>query len=149
MQYCWAGGKKGLWPFLNWFLVTLLARQSWVVVRLIHVVNHFSNQSTHQMNPYEVLCLIREFECPFNLTLKKSWCAAAIKVQYLYVCSYWNFIKWLERSIVPHAQNISRTAIFQNETLYVVVQFYPWLKFYFALFQTRYQTLPYLRTKER
>ena len=26
---------------------------------------------------------------------------------------------------------------------FVVVQFYPWIKFYFLLFQTRYHTLPY------
>ena len=30
----------------------------------------------------------------------------------------------------------------------VVVQFYPWIKFYFLLFQTRYHTLPYTITKE-
>ena len=27
--------------------------------------------------------------------------------------------------------------------IYVVVQFYPWFNFYFLLFQTHYQTLPY------
>ena len=30
----------------------------------------------------------------------------------------------------------------------VVVQFYPWFKLYFLLFQTRYHTLPYTITKE-
>ena len=30
----------------------------------------------------------------------------------------------------------------------VVVQFYPWIKFYFLLFQTHYHTLPYTITKE-
>ena len=30
----------------------------------------------------------------------------------------------------------------------VVVQFYPWFKFYFLLLQTRYHTLPYTITKE-
>ena len=30
---------------------------------------------------------------------------------------------------------------------YVVVQFYPWFKFYFPLFQTHYHTLPYPKTK--
>ena len=30
----------------------------------------------------------------------------------------------------------------------VVVQFYPWFKFYFLLFQTHYHTLPYPKTKE-
>ena len=29
-----------------------------------------------------------------------------------------------------------------------VVQFYPWIKFYFLLFQTHYHTLPYTITKE-
>ena len=32
--------------------------------------------------------------------------------------------------------------------MYVVVQFYPWLKFYFPLFQTHYHTLRYPTTKE-
>ena len=32
--------------------------------------------------------------------------------------------------------------------VYVVVQFYPWFKFYFLLFQTHYHTLPYSKTKE-
>ena len=27
--------------------------------------------------------------------------------------------------------------------IYVVVQFFPWFKFYFPLFKTRYHTLPY------
>ena len=31
---------------------------------------------------------------------------------------------------------------------YVVVQFYPWFKFYFLLFQAHYHTLPYPKTKE-
>ena len=32
--------------------------------------------------------------------------------------------------------------------VYVVVQFYPWFKFYFPLFQTYYHILPYPKTKE-
>ena len=32
--------------------------------------------------------------------------------------------------------------------IYVVVQFYPWFKFYFPLFQTHYHTLQYPETKE-
>ena len=31
--------------------------------------------------------------------------------------------------------------------VYVVVQFYPWFKFYFSLFLTHYHTLPYPKTK--
>ena len=31
----------------------------------------------------------------------------------------------------------------------VVVQLYPWIKFYFLLFQTRYHMLPYTTTKEK
>ena len=31
---------------------------------------------------------------------------------------------------------------------YVVVQFYPWFKFYFPLFQTHYHTLPYQKERE-
>ena len=36
----------------------------------------------------------------------------------------------------------------QKHTVYVVVQFYPWFKFYFPLFQTHYHTLPQPKTKE-
>ena len=36
----------------------------------------------------------------------------------------------------------------QTNQIYVVVQFYPWFKFYFLLFQTHYHTLTYLKTKE-
>ena len=32
---------------------------------------------------------------------------------------------------------------------YVVLQFYPWFKFSFLLFQTHYHTLPYPKTKEK
>ena len=32
--------------------------------------------------------------------------------------------------------------------VYVVVQFYPWFKFYFLLFPTHYCTLPYPKTKD-
>ena len=32
---------------------------------------------------------------------------------------------------------------------YVVVQFYPWFKFSFLLFQTHYHILPYPKTKEK
>ena len=32
--------------------------------------------------------------------------------------------------------------------VHVVVQFYPWFKFHFRLFQTYYHTLPYHKTKE-
>ena len=32
--------------------------------------------------------------------------------------------------------------------VYVVVQFFPWFKFYFPLFKTHYHTLPYPKTKE-
>ena len=32
--------------------------------------------------------------------------------------------------------------------IYVVVQFYPWFKFYFSLFQSDYHTLPYPKTKD-
>ena len=34
-----------------------------------------------------------------------------------------------------------------NSCGYVVVQFYPWIKFYFSLFQTHYHTLSYPNTK--
>ena len=36
-----------------------------------------------------------------------------------------------------------------NFHIYVVVQFYPWFKFYFPLFQTHYPTLQYPKTKEK
>ena len=33
--------------------------------------------------------------------------------------------------------------------VYVVVQFYPWFKFYFPLFQTHYHTLQYPKQKQK
>ena len=36
-----------------------------------------------------------------------------------------------------------------SSNVYVVVQFYPWFKFSFLLFQTHYHTLPYPKTKEK
>ena len=36
----------------------------------------------------------------------------------------------------------------QISRIYVVVQFYPWFKFYFLLFQIHYHTLPYPKTEE-
>ena len=39
----------------------------------------------------------------------------------------------------------------ENKTkvnVYVVVQFFPWFKFYFPLFKTHYHILPYPKTKE-
>ena len=35
------------------------------------------------------------------------------------------------------------------QDVYVVVQFYPWFKFYFPLFQTHYYTLQYPKAKEK
>ena len=46
---------------------------------------------------------------------------------------------------------IHRTCIccvYDKEGVYVVVQFYPWFKFYFPLFQSHYNTLPYPKTKD-
>ena len=36
----------------------------------------------------------------------------------------------------------------EHSEICVAVQFYPWFKFYFLLFQTHYHTLPYPKTKE-
>ena len=36
----------------------------------------------------------------------------------------------------------------QNNFIYVVVQFYPWFKYIFFLFQTHYHILPYPKTNE-
>ena len=38
--------------------------------------------------------------------------------------------------------------VYGKEREYVVVQFYPWFKFYFPLFQSHYHTLPYPKTKD-
>ena len=38
--------------------------------------------------------------------------------------------------------------VYGKERVYVVVQFYPWFKFYFPLFQSHYHTLPYPKTKD-
>ena len=35
-----------------------------------------------------------------------------------------------------------------NLSIYVVVQFYPWFKFYFLLFEAHYHTLPCPKTTE-
>ena len=55
-----------------------------------------------------------------------------------------------------HYQNKSNSFFFVTTTLFsslppplhteIVVQFYPWSKFYFLLFQTHYHTLPYPKT---
>ena len=56
-----------------------------------------------------------------------------------------------------HYQNKSKFFFFVTTTLFsnpppapfhteIVVQFYPWSKFYFLLFQTHYHTLPYPKT---
>ena len=36
----------------------------------------------------------------------------------------------------------------QDLQIHVVVQCYPWFKFYFPLFKTHYPTLPYPKTNE-
>ena len=41
-----------------------------------------------------------------------------------------------------------RRAIPRLTVVYAVVQFYPWFKFYFLLFQNHYHILPYPKTKE-
>ena len=43
---------------------------------------------------------------------------------------------------------VARTQVGNSCYIYVVVQFYPWFKFYFPLFQTHYHTLQYPKTKE-
>ena len=47
---------------------------------------------------------------------------------------------------VNSARYIPRS--FASWYISVVVQFYPWFKFYSPLFQTHYHTLPYPKTKE-
>ena len=48
---------------------------------------------------------------------------------------------------MDHASFFSE-ATFIEIGVYVVVQFFPWFKFYFPLFKTHYHTLPYPKTKE-
>ena len=56
---------------------------------------------------------------------------------------------WQAIKMIYFVGRISLLLIAQSHsTVYVVVQFYPWFKFYFLLFQTRYHTLPYPKTKE-
>ena len=38
---------------------------------------------------------------------------------------------------------------FSQRNASVVIQFYPWFKFYFLLLQTHYHILPYPKTKEK
>ena len=40
------------------------------------------------------------------------------------------------------------TTSFEISPCHVLVQFYPWFKFYFLLFQNHYHTLPYPNIKE-
>ena len=49
--------------------------------------------------------------------------------------STWRGISWVNGCFKIH--------------VYVVVQFYPWFKFSFPLFQTHYHTLQYPKTKEK
>ena len=44
--------------------------------------------------------------------------------------------------------NLCSILFFNELDVYVVVQFHPWFKFYFPLFQTHYHTLQYPKTKE-
>ena len=53
-----------------------------------------------------------------------------------------------ELAVCSHSSENGRVhELFGRVIIYVVVQFYPWFKFYSSLFQTHYHTLPYLKTK--
>ena len=53
-----------------------------------------------------------------------------------------------ELAVYSHSSENGRVHdLFGRFIRYVVVQFYPWLKFYSSLFQTHYHTLPYPTTK--
>ena len=55
-----------------------------------------------------------------------------------------------EHPTIKFKAEISDTAtVFLDTVVYVVVQFYPWFKLYFSLFQTHYHILPYPKTKEK
>ena len=61
-----------------------------------------------------------------------------------YSCEFWQICRHLRELI-----NVLHKNVFPSGWIEcVVVQFYPWIKFYFLLFQTRYHTLPYIITKE-
>ena len=64
--------------------------------------------------------------------------------------NYANCSELKKDSIYPNVQylmKINKTMIPFTLVGYVVVQFYPWFKFCFPLFQTHYHTLQYPQTK--
>ena len=66
--------------------------------------------------------------------------------------NYANCSELKKDSIYPNVQyliKINKTIIPLTLVRYVVVQFYPWFKFCFPLFQTHYHTLQYPQTKEK
>ena len=50
---------------------------------------------------------------------------------------------------VQHLMKINKTIIPFTLVGYVAVQFYPWFKFFFPMFQTHYHTLQYPHTKDK
>ena len=58
------------------------------------------------------------------------------------ICDF-DYQRWFVNRTVGQQQKESN-----HPGVYAVVQFYPWLKFYFPLFQTHYPTLQYPKTKE-
>ena len=53
-----------------------------------------------------------------------------------------------KRSLTGKTQNYNKRDSCHKRVIAVVVQFYPWFKFYFPLFLAHYHTLRYPKTKE-
>ena len=52
------------------------------------------------------------------------------------------------KSFILASENKGQRECNTNLNVYVVVQFYPWFKFYFLLFETHYQKLPYQKQRK-
>ena len=78
----------------------------------------------------------------FTWATENSWRARPI-ILGSSACQIWDNLEGTQKLVIrknSHSCNFDQA--------YVVVQFYPWFKFYFPLFQIHYHTLPYPKTKE-
>ena len=61
----------------------------------------------------------------------------------------WHRVLWHRGTVAHGTIFLQRKKESFAVNICVVVQFYPWFKFYFSLFQTHYHILPYPKTKEK
>ena len=100
-----------------------------------------------------VICRHESSQGGFSLDWAHTACFKNHSIAFLYG-SLRNALKYCSRFEIKkrHFARLLEPRINQanqlNLDVYVVVQFYPWFKFYFLLFETHYHTLPYPKTKE-